>query len=509
MLSNDRLHPRQGCFHRTRSLLLVASVGALGVGCADPGVAATATEAVMFTDHVHMLPLRDRTGGSAIPAGTPIYHGGKLIQNVGVTQVLYGEGSYLPELTATTGPRMESAYKEMVTSGVIDWLSEYNTAFPDQVIGRGSFRTSVRISPAASRNGSVISDASIQSELVSQISSHVLPLPDDKQLYMVSLPTGKSVAAPDGSLSCVSGGFCAYHGTFKIGSQNVYYGVLPALTGFCATACGSGTPFQNQQFVASHELIGAITDAEVGLATVVGQPLAWHDPNFGELGDICAGKQGTYAGLDGYSYTLHLAYSNTANDCVLSKSALRTSDILWSNFDTGEVMEWVMANGHVAGPPIQLAPQPAYLKIQGIGDFNGDGTSDILWRNVRTGEVTQSIIANGKIVDSGIRLSTQPLEWQVRGTGDFNGDGTSDILWHNVNTGEVKEWAMLNGQILGAEIRLYTQPAEWKIQATGDFNGDRTSDILWRNVNTGEVTEWIMANGQADQRQLLLPVDDN
>jgi hypothetical protein len=321
---------------------------------------------------------------------------------------------------------------------------------------------------------------------------------------MVSFPFGKSVAAPDGSLSCVWGGFCGYHGTFKIGSQSVYYGVLPALGGVCAFACGTGTPFQNQQSVASHELIGAITDPDVGLATVIGQPLAWYDPTFGEIGDLCKGQQGTYIGLDGNSYALHLAFSNTANDCVLSKSALRTSDILWRNLDTGDVMEWLIANGHIAGPPIQLATQPRYLQIQATGDFNGDGTSDILWRNTSTGEVTEWLMTNGELLGSEIHLSMQPLEWRIRGTGDFNGDGTSDILWHNVNTGEVKEWTMVNGQMLGPEIHLFTQSGEWQIQATGDFNGDRTSDILWRNTNTGEVTEWIMVNGQVAETELHL-----
>lgn len=502
MLSNDRLQPRQGHFHRSRPILLVASVGALSVGCSAPGSAAPGSaDPVMFTDHVHMLKLHDRPAASP---GALIYQGGKVIEHVNVTQVRYGSGSYIPELTATSGVRMETAYTQMVTSGVIDWLSEYSTAWSAPRIGRGSVEEPVEISPTASRNGSTISDASIQSELVSQINSRALPAPDDHRLYMVSFPAGKSLVAPDGSLSCVPGGFCGYHGTFKIGSQNVYYGVLPALTGGCATGCGVGTAFQSQQYVASHELIGAITDPDVGLATVIGPPLAWYDPSLGEIGDLCDGRQGTYTGLDGYSYTLHLAFSNTANDCVLSKKGLLTSDILWRNITTGEVKEWVMANGHIAGPEIHLSTQPAYVQIQGAGDFNGDGTSDILWRNVNTGEVTEWIMANGQVLGPEIELPTRPVEWHVQGTGDFNGDGTTDILWRNVKTGEVTEWMMASGRVLGAEIHLYPQPEEWQIQGTGDFNDDGTSDILWRNITDGEVTEWIMLDGQVSQDEIHL-----
>src|SRR5215468_5610985 len=98
--------------------------------------------------------------------------------------------------------------------------------------------------------------------------------------------------------------------------QNVYYGVLPALTGGCATG-GGGTTFQNTQSVSSHELIEAETDAEVGLATVVGPPLAWYDTNNGEIGDICAGETAaTYVGTDGNTYTIQTEFSNALKACI-------------------------------------------------------------------------------------------------------------------------------------------------------------------------------------------------
>jgi hypothetical protein len=48
---------------------------------------------------------------------------------------------------------------------------------------------------------------------------------------------------------------------------------------------------------------------------VIGFPLAWYDPTFGEIGDICNGQQGTTTG-NGHNYVIQLEFSNAANNCV-------------------------------------------------------------------------------------------------------------------------------------------------------------------------------------------------
>src|SRR5262249_56907905 len=130
-------------------------------------------------------------------------------------------------------------------------------------IGRGSVGPSVQISPAASRNGTTIDDSAIQAEIAAQISSGALPPPTNNQIYMVHFPSGKTITQ-GGTSSCVAGGFCAYHGTFTIGSQNVYYGVLPALTGGCATRCGGGTPVPNTPALSSPPPVAAVPRAQGG-----------------------------------------------------------------------------------------------------------------------------------------------------------------------------------------------------------------------------------------------------
>ena len=84
-------------------------------------------------------------------------------------------------------------------------------------------------------------------------------------------PQGISIDL-DGAGACSV--FCAYHNTCVRNGQNVYYGGSPDQGGSCAGGCG-GDPsqFNNTTSVTSHELIEAVTDAAVGLATGQSAPL--------------------------------------------------------------------------------------------------------------------------------------------------------------------------------------------------------------------------------------------
>ncbi len=253
---------------------LIALLSTLSIaGCMAE--ATTSDEPVTYTNNVHMMPYRDTGHDGDSPTPPPptappgahlTYYGGKVIQNAHVIPIRYGSGTYI---TQVGNGSIATFYQQSLSIGVWDWLNEYNTTSPAQSIGRGTSAAAVQITPSSAHNGTTIDDSAIQAELAAQIQAGSLPAPNDNNMYMINFPSGKTITQ-GGSSSCVQ--FCAYHGTFKIGTQNVYYGVLPALTGGCASGCGTAaTTYDNQTSVASHELIEAVTDAEVGLATVVGE----------------------------------------------------------------------------------------------------------------------------------------------------------------------------------------------------------------------------------------------
>jgi hypothetical protein len=326
-----------------RRYLLVCIASSFFAGCGAPGSVVPGDNTVAGprghepSATLHGQPWRDpneRTPFTA-PAGAHLtYFGGRVVSNIRVVQVLYGNGSYLSQVSSTASPSMATFYQGVTNSAYVDWLTEYNTntqsgTRTNQVIGRGSFAQQVTISPSATNNGATIDDSNIQAELTAQIQAGHLPAPthdaagNNNTYYAIFFPHGKTITQ-GGSSSCVAGGFCAYHGTIAnvSGFGEVYYGVHPDMQAGsgCETGCGGGAPFANYTSVASHEMTETITDAEVGIATTFGPPLAWYDQTNGEIGDICNAQQGTIVGGDGVTYTVQQEFSNTANDCIVSRT---------------------------------------------------------------------------------------------------------------------------------------------------------------------------------------------
>ena len=267
------------------------------------------------------MPVNNGSGQAltAAPSGSQLtYYGGHVISNVKVYNVNWNSN-----VSSAVSTYLGSFYAAITQSAHFDWLSEYNTtlnaadgsAGTNQVIGRGSLGGSITLNPSTS--GTSVDDTSIQAEITKQIASGTLPAADDNSIYMMNFPKGTTITM-QGSASCQV--FCAYHGTFKVSGQNVYYGVIPSMEpgSGCDLGCGTDPNYlNNTSSVASHELVEAVTDPEVGLASGgLGKPLAWYNSSQGEIGDICNGQQGSVVGSDGVTYTVQKEWSNSQSACI-------------------------------------------------------------------------------------------------------------------------------------------------------------------------------------------------
>ncbi|GAC1380554.1 MAG: hypothetical protein NVSMB48_06850 [Marmoricola sp.] len=265
------------------------------------------------------------------------YNGGPVVSNVQVQPVQWGIGvDFLPEVSATTAPSMQTFLSALASGPYQGLLSEYSTQ--TQQIGSGAVSSPVVIAPSVGAPGSTVTDAQIDQELVDQIfnvpgSPLYQATPSATTLantaYVLYFPAGVRICEDATSNACSDNAFCGYHSSFTVVDAshnpigNVRYIVLPnpdgTWLGGCASA-NSKTPFTALESVASHELAETITDPEPNEST------AWYDgtgtpSDPGEIGDICEAAQypnqnTVFVAGDGRGYLLQNVWSNTQNQCV-------------------------------------------------------------------------------------------------------------------------------------------------------------------------------------------------
>jgi hypothetical protein len=157
-------------------------------------------------------------------------------------------------------------------------------------IGDGPAGTSYPQStaPAASYTDSSQGGAStLQTFLAGLINGAKVPAPDANTIYALYFPTTTTISL-DGSLSCQA--FDGYHNAMTVGSQVVYYAVIPE----CAapTMTPPITTLQNTTITASHEFIETASDgslSQFSYALNLSDPATygWADIASIEVGDLC------------------------------------------------------------------------------------------------------------------------------------------------------------------------------------------------------------------------------
>jgi hypothetical protein len=278
---------------------------------------------------------RHRNDGLQAAAGpicsTPSasYFGGPILQHPKVVAVFWNA-----DVNATLRSSIGQFYTDVMASSYWPWLEEYDTVGlaggTEQATLPGTFVGSFILKPqkcAAGTGACQLGDPDIQNELARQIGLGVLPAPtldctgNSDTVYMVDIPPAVTIASGT-STSCVD--FCGYHGTTFFGPNAIpllYSVVMDTFTGPCATGCGTftGTALQNTTVVASHELIEAVTDPDIGINQGLGPPVGWYDGAdipCGEVGDICENGQGDLITVGPRTWMVQEIWSNRQQGCV-------------------------------------------------------------------------------------------------------------------------------------------------------------------------------------------------
>src|ERR1035441_9006475 len=168
------------------------------------------------------------------------------------------------------------------------------------------------------------------------------------------------------------------------------------------------------------------------------------------------------------------------------------TDILWQNSSSGTYAIWLMNGSTISNSGSPGTPGLNWTVV-GVGHFDTSGRSGIVLQDRNTGAVAiWNIDATGLAIASSAIVATPGVNWTVQGIGDFDGNGTSDILLRDSNTGNVAMWLMNGTTISSTGVLASTLGFNWSIQGVGDFDGNSKSDILWRDSSSGAVAVWLM-----------------
>src|ERR1700692_2350710 len=129
--------------------------------------------------------------------------------------------------------------------------------------------------------GNCITDAQIQAEI-----AHVMTINGwtggMNKIFILMTSSGEGSCFDSGSTSCAYTQYCAYHGAFSSGGQNVIYANEPYASAVGCLAGGQTSPNQDVgDYITtgtSHEMIEAATDPLLN---------AWFDASGNEIGDLC------------------------------------------------------------------------------------------------------------------------------------------------------------------------------------------------------------------------------
>ena len=131
-------------------------------------------------------------------------------------------------------------------------------------------------------------------------------------------------------------------------------------------------------------------------------------------------------------------FNNDGQMDMLLRNDSADQNLVWSMNGTEIIAEGLIGRG---------IPDAAW-NIEATADFDNDGQTDILLRHYRSGQNLLWTMDGHEIKSERlIGRVVEDLDWRIEGAGDFNGDGQADIFMRHYRTGDNLMWLMNDGQI--------------------------------------------------------------
>jgi hypothetical protein len=236
----------------------------------------------------------------------PTYHNGPVVLHAKVVLIFWGASFSNPASPDFAYAQAVQAFRNQYgTNGEYNVITQYYQNPGTQLIQLSNLAAGTADMFDSSAPPTNVSDSAVQGEVNKYLSTHAF---DASTIYEVVIPS-TSYSSDQGSDSC--GGpnlaYCAYHGSYGSGSNNVLYSIQPYPScGGCQVA--GWTAAQNQDHFVCHETREAVTD-----------PLGtgwWNSRTGAELDDQCAWSPTPFLS-GGFGYQDE--WSNALSRCVQTR----------------------------------------------------------------------------------------------------------------------------------------------------------------------------------------------
>lgn len=169
------------------------------------------------------------------------------------------------------------------------------------------------------------------------------------------------------------------------------------------------------------------------------------------------------------------------------------NDLVFRNETTGDTKVYTM-NGTTFVASTDLLQNGGSWRLNGVADFNGDGSADLLYRNAATFAMVIHYMNGTNLIGTGTVMSLPDANWKVAAVGDITGDGYADIVWRHTGF-TMAVWTMRAADRLNVHTLPAVTDANWQVKGMGDFNNDGNLDLVWQHTSYTTIVWHMTTNG--------------
>jgi len=170
-----------------------------------------------------------------------------------------------------------------------------------------------------------------------------------------------------------------------------------------------------------------------------------------------------------------------------------TTDIIWRNSTTGDIVYWDVKDGDVLGSGYISTVPDQNWKIVGAADLLHQGHVGLVWQNTSSGDIVYWELNGATLIKGDYIKNVSDLNWRIAAVTDLFHLGNTDLVWQNTTNGDIVYWTMNGISIASSGYISTVRDRNWKIVGAADLFHQNHTDLIWQNSSSGDVVYWDLA----------------